>query len=190
MPALSTAWDDGKAQNPLSSCRHILPIGTPQHPVTVPSPRAGPASPAWQHPSPMGRQGQSVRPAWIRCSRQRPLVSPCVPRRGWSGSVCARQAPPGRRGWATTFTPPQHPVLGQHRRKLLAATARPAHATTASCQLSLRAPQEDSHHPQGPQSSPAAPQPFSVLDMSIRDGRHCQSHGTGACQALQFLLQS
>lgn len=42
-----------------------------------------------------------------------------------------------------------------------AAAVRPVRTTVASCRLSPGAPREDSHHPQGPQSSPAAPSTLS-----------------------------
>lgn len=73
-------------------------------PSAGPTPRAGPASPAWQHPGTVGRWGWGAGPAGLSRSRQRLLVSPCVPRRGWSCS--ARASSNGQP--LPAITPPQH----------------------------------------------------------------------------------
>lgn len=109
---------------------------------------------------------------------------PPVPRRGWSCSARARQAPLRRQPWATTNSSQASAVLCASALWVgaAAAAARPAHTGT---------PRENSHHiPRFPRALLLPPQPFLVLGMSVRGGRRCQSHGTGLAKHCHFSCKS
>lgn len=192
MPALSTAGTTGKP-SPVpkelspSSRRH----GRDGDTVT---PSAGPPYPG---------QGRTCRPS-LAASRPRGVpgtgleASPAPPQRTkapcfpeFPGETRAaqpgsKQAPPGRRRWATppAFTPPRHPGLWRRGRKL----RQPQRGQFAP--LWPVAGSHPGHHgrtatiPRVPRALPLPPQPSPVLGASIRDSGRCRSHGTGACRAL------
>lgn len=154
VPGLSIARDDRKAQPHIptvsaSSCRHSGNGDTMALSAGPPPPGQDPPAQPGSIPASRGAGDGARGQPGSATAQKGSLFPPAFP-----GGAGAAQPGPGRRLLGggdgrppPAFTPLRHPVLQQRGRKLLAATAKPAHTTAASCWLSPRAAREDSHHP-------------------------------------------